>query len=156
MKRILKESRQVVDPETGEVIDVVAVLPPEPRDREFGKYFALFGHKLLEDLGLMNGEGKLLLYFLARVVKEPLNGDGWILLDYSEAAQTLGVSQPTLYRYLARLRDRGYLEQARPRSPVWRIRPEYVYRGTLARYLQHKTNREMDDILKSLFQNEDR
>lgn len=143
-RRVLQK-QQVLDLGTGEVLDVVALLPSR-KDRDFGKFYALFANKLLEELGLMNGEGKLLLYFLARVVDEPLQSEGWVRLDYEEAARTLGVGQRTLDRYLAKLKKRGFLEQDRPRSYLWRIRPDLVYRGSLVKYFDDRVDRFLKQI----------
>ena len=53
---------------------------------------------------------------------------GWVDVDRNELARALGTSGANVRRALARLRSLGIVEQKRPRSSLWRIRPDMLER----------------------------
>lgn len=129
--------QDVILVETGEVIQAVAVIP-EVKDKNFAKVFKLFSEKVLQDLGIVNGEAKLLLWFIAKTVDQEVQGDMWIILDYEKVAKEIGVSIATLYNYLSKLKKLGYIEQAKPRNSIYRLKPDFMYKGVLNQYYQEK------------------
>lgn len=145
MTMVVREKRKLMNPETGETVDVVALVP-EVKDRGFTKVFDLFATELLRDLGLMNGEARLLLLMLAKLKQEPVQGEGWLRLPVEEIAKALACSRSTAFRYLRRLKQKGYIEQDRPGSYLWRIKPELVYRGILAKYFDEEGQRFIEKI----------
>ena len=110
-------------------------------DSNFTKTFDLFHTKILEELGVMNGEAKLLFYLLALTKDLPLNTNGWIKLDYQKAINDLKASRPTLFRYIKKLVKLGYVEQMEAKQKIFRIKPEYVYRGVLSEYWDKALNK---------------
>ena len=125
--------KEVIDPNTGEVIQAVAFIP-EYKDKDFAKIYKLFSKRLLEDLGTINGEAKLLFWLIAKTLELPIQSDLWIPVDYKEVAEDIGVSVISVKRYFKKLLDLGYIEQFRPRNTTFRIKPEYLYKGVLSKY----------------------
>ena len=125
--------KEVIDANTGEVIKAVAFIP-EAKDRGFVKVFKLFGKKVLEDLGALNGEAKLLIWFLAKTLELPVQSDLWIPVDYKEVAKELKISEVSVKRYTKKLIDLGYLEQFKNRHTTFRLNPDFIYKGVLTKY----------------------
>jgi len=123
-------TKEVMDLETGEVLKAISIIP-ETKDKNFVKVFKLFSVKVLQDLGLMNGEAKLLMWLLAKTLELPVQSDMWIPLDYKEVAKDLGVSKRSVMNYIKKLLKLGYIEQYKRRHPTYRIKPEFVYKGIL-------------------------
>jgi len=125
----------LIDPETGEYIVAVAFIP-QPRDKGFAKVYELFERKLVEDLanGVLTGaEAKLLLWFLAKTTKLPVQADGWIAIRYEKVAEELKLHTITVAKAVRKLIEKGYLEQFAPRQTLFRLKPDYVYKGVLAK-----------------------
>ncbi len=125
--------KELIDPDTGEIISAVAFVP-EVKDKDFAKIYKLFSRKILEDLGTINGEAKLLFWFIAKSIDLPMQTDLWIPIKYEEVAEELEVSIPSVKRYFKRLLELGYIEQFKPRNTTFRIKPEFLYKGILAKY----------------------
>jgi len=127
--------KEVLDPETGEYLEFIAFIP-QPKDKNFTKVFRLFGDKVVEDLAngiLTGGEAKLLLWFLAETTKLPVQSAGWIPVKYEELAKTTSLGVDTVRKYIKKLVEKGYLEQFQKGQKVFRLKPNYVYRGILAK-----------------------
>ena len=125
--------KEVIDANTGEVIKAVAFIP-EAKDRGFVKVFKLFGKKVLEDLGALNGEAKLLIWFMAKTLELPVQSDLWVPIDYKEAAKELGTTERSIRKYIKTLKELGYLEQFKNRNTTFRLNPNFVYKGVLTKY----------------------
>lgn len=134
-----RHRRRLVDLTTGETVTAVALIP-EARDAGFTKIFDLFSNEILAKIGVMNGELKLLVFFLAKTKDSSLQSDGWIPLTQKEMAQAIGVSARTVQNYLRKLKACGFIEQDRHHGYLWRIRPELVYRGSLVRYFSTRVS----------------
>ena len=105
--------------------------PRRRHDKDFIKIFKLFSEKCLEDFGVLNGELKLLLYMMSQLQNEPMNTDDWMHLETKVILKELNTTEPTYYKYLKSLKDLKYIEQKINRTPIWRINPNYAYRGDL-------------------------
>ena len=126
--------KEIIDPNTGEIIEAVAFIPEHKDREEYVKLFKLFSQRLLEDLGTINGEAKLLFWLIAKTVELPKQGDLWIPVDYKEVAGELNVSKRSVMSYFRRLLNLGYIEQFRPRNTTYRIKPDFLYKGILSKY----------------------
>lgn len=142
MSKVIKHE-EYVNVETGEVKKAITIIP-EVRDKDFAKVFKLFSKKVLEDLGVMNGEAKLLLWFIGRTIELPIQSELWIPVDYKELSKELNISVISLKRYIKSLLELGYIEQFRRRNTTFRVNPEYVYKGILVKYKEN----EIDKAIK--------
>ena len=125
--------REVIDASTGEVIKAVAFIP-EVKDKGFIKVFKLFGKKVLKDLATLNGEAKLLIWFMAKTLELPVQSDLWVPVDYKEIAKELGTTERSIRRHIKTLKELGYLEQFKNRNTTFRLNPDFVYKGVLTKY----------------------
>lgn len=127
--------RQLIDASTGEYITAIAFIP-EAKDKDFVKVFRLFSEKLLIDLAkkeLTGAELKVLAWFLAKTVELPIQSDMWIPIRYQKLAEELGLHVETVRSCIKKLAEKGYLEQFAKRQTVFRLKPEYVYKGVLVK-----------------------
>lgn len=131
-----KFKKEMIDPTTGEVIDVIAIVP-EARDKLFVKIFPLLGEKVIEEMKIVNGEMKLFLWFLAKTIENPIQSEMWIPIDRKKVSEEIGISIDSVNKCLKKLLDMKYIEQYKKRTSVYRICPELVYKGSLVKY-QHK------------------
>jgi len=151
MRIKVNRKMDLVNPETGEVIEAIVYVPRD-KDDQFVKVYKLLGSKVLEDLRSLSGEAKLLLWFIAKTLELPVQSDLWIPVTFREVAKDLGTSEVSVKRYFKRLVEKGYLEQYAPRKTVYRVKPEYLYRGSLTRYWEEKLTRRRNPL--SLFLDE--
>jgi hypothetical protein len=102
----------VVSPETGEILelDAIVYLYGENRrgDKDFIKVFHAFLDSVFRDKEVMAGPFRLMAYILS----EKLHRDR---LDFNltaqEAMDKLGITRQTFYRWLAVLLRKGYLRR---------------------------------------------
>lgn len=77
---------------------------------------------LARALGVPWGELAILRY----VAERQGTPDAWVDVDRREVAQMFGTSAANVRRALVRLRHLRVVEQKRPRSTLWRIRPDIL------------------------------
>lgn len=138
--------QEIIIPETGEVKEAIAIIP-EARDKKYAKVFELFSKKLLEDLGSINGEAKLLMWFLAKTIELPIQSDMWIPIDYEELSKELKLTRRTIETYIKKLKELGYIEQFRPRNSTFRIKPDFMYKGVLQKYKDNEAEKLVKEYL---------
>jgi hypothetical protein len=129
----ITKTLELVDTTTGEVVNAIAYVP-EARDKGFVKLYKLLSSKLLEDLGSLNGEARLLLWFIAKTLELPVQSDMWIPITFEEVAKDLKVSTRTIRSYIKRLLKLGYIEQYRKKHLTFRVKPDFLYKGSLVKY----------------------
>jgi len=128
--------KELIDASTGEYLTAIVYIP-EAKDKEFAKVYRLFSEKVVEDLVnrvITGGEAKILLWFLAKTVELPVQSDMWIPVDYKELGEIVGLHKDNVYKYIKQLVKKGYLEQYKNRQTVFRLKPDYVYKGVLVKY----------------------
>lgn len=135
MGAVLNKKKTLFDLETADVVEAVAIIP-EAKDKDFAKVYKLFSEKALLSLASMGYETKLLIWFLAQTVKLPQQSDMWIPVDYEEVAKEIGVSVVSLKRYVRKLLALGFIEQFKRRQTIFRLKPEFVYKGILVKYVE--------------------
>jgi len=128
--------KDVIDADTGEVITAIAFVP-EPRDKDFVKVYKLFSEKLLMDLAnkvITGGELKIIAWFLAKTVELPFQSDMWIPVRYETLAEEVKLHKEVVKRYVRSLIRKGYLEQFQKGQKIFRLKPDFVYKGVLVKY----------------------
>lgn len=135
MKRIPK-IMELVNPETGEIVRVVGIIPEE-RDNGYVKVFKLFTQKVINDLKAgIDGAINTLMWFINQIQDLPPDSDPIVIAEPEKIAQELGVTERTVRRHLKLLKDHGYLEQVRDRHHVYRVNPRMIFKGVLTRYFR--------------------
>jgi hypothetical protein len=86
----------------------------------------------------MNVEAKILLWMLANRGQMQFSASGYMDCTQSMVAIAIGVKRNAVCMSMLSLKERGYIEQLKPRSSVWRIRPELAFRGKLSSYWKAK------------------
>ena len=129
---IIKKEK-VIKQETGEVLDAITFIP-EVKDGMFVKVFELYSKKFMEDMGVINGEAKLFMWFVAKTINNNIQTDGWIIVDYKELAKEFNISDRTIKSYIKKLLQLKYIEQYQKRQKIFRINPDLVYKGKLWKY----------------------
>ena len=107
-----KTKLSLLNPETGEIMDVDAVVylygSPKSKDRDFVKIFHAFLDDVFRDKEVMAGPFRLMAY----IMSEKLDRDR---LDFhltaKEATGKLDITERTFYRWLSILLKKGYLRR---------------------------------------------
>jgi hypothetical protein len=138
---------ELVDPATGERH---AVVKPRsglrmPKDHGFTKLFEAFALAIQRDLRYFTDpDVRVLLWFQCKTLEVPFKGEGWVTVRVEDIMRVTGISRRAVFKSLERLQHgfdapshhtTRYLEQRRFRSPQWRIRPVFMFKGVLARYV---------------------
>jgi hypothetical protein len=126
-----KTRLSILNPETGEIMDVDAIVylygKGKPTDRNFVKVFHAFLDDVLKDKEVMAGPFRLMAY----IWTEKLDRDR---LDFHltarEAIVNLGITERTFYRWLSILLKKGYLRRISANYYV--LRPYTAVIGKMA------------------------
>jgi len=125
-----KAKLPIVNPETGEIVEVVVYLyggNHKRRDRDFTKVFHAFLDDVFRDREVMVGPFRLITYVMA----EKLHKDSLkFYLTLQEAKEKLGISEKTYYRWLGVLLRKGYIRRIGPNYYV--LRPYTAVVGRMA------------------------
>ena len=124
--------KKVANP--GETVQTLTLMPRDEQDRDFTKVFTVFATKVLEDLGTMNVEAKILLWMLSQRAIMPMQASGYIDCPQELLGYAMGVTREAVNRGMKKLKEKGYIEQRRAKSATWRIKPELCFRGSLTNY----------------------
>jgi len=127
--KVLKERRQLIDGKTGEVIEVLSIIP-EVKDRNFVKVFKLMSRKVIQDLKAgLNGATDTLWWIIDHL-KYDVNE---VFAHPQDIARDLGINVRTAKRHLKILKDLGYIHQVKPKHHVYRIDPYLLFKGRIYR-----------------------
>lgn len=142
----------IVDVETmytksGEQVKVLPARRYQAKDKGFAKVFKTFAVSVLRDLAALNSECRVLMWFLAQTVDNPHQSAGWLFVPFDALCEDTGLSDRQVRRSLAVLKhgvkhedghiSKPYIEQQRPRSQIWRIKPEFVFVGVLKEHVEN-------------------
>jgi len=125
--------KPVIEIDTGRVIQTIAFIP-DIKDEDFLKIFPLFGKKILQDLGLLHGEIRFLVWLIAKTIELPYQSDLWIPISYEDVAKDLGITVRSVKTYTKKLLELGYIEQFKRRHSTFRLKPDFFYKGNLKKY----------------------
>jgi CRP-like cAMP-binding protein len=125
-----KAKLPTIDPETGEIKDVIIYLyagQPKPRDKNFSKVFHAFMEDVFRDKEVMAGPFRLIAYIMAnKLSKDRLD----FYLTVQEAMDNLGITRRTFYRWLSVLLKKGFIKRINANYYV--MRPYTVIVGKMA------------------------
>ena len=110
-------------------MEIRAFIPSNPKDRE--PYTKVYGEKVLEVLRtkrLRGSELNVFLWFMGKTGKDLWNND-WINVDYNEIANELGITYRSVKNAIKELKELKIIVQWRPRQTVFRLNPEYCFKG---------------------------
>ena len=109
---------------------ISAFIPRNPRDKE--PYTKVYGEKVLKvirDKKLKASELEVFLWFVAKNSNKDNWNNEWINVDYKELAEELGFRKETVQRAIKTLLKLKFIVQWKPRKTVFRLNPDYCFRG---------------------------
>ncbi len=109
---------------------ISAFIPQNPRDKE--PYTKVYGEKVLEAIRnkkLKASELEVFLWFVAKNSNKNNWNNEWINVDYRELAKELGFSEWTIKMAIKSLLNLKFIVQWKPRKPVFRLNPDYCFKG---------------------------
>jgi len=115
--------QQSINPDTGELHEILLIGNPEEFDRNFTKVFHAFTEALIEDNEIALGPIKLLFW----IMKELETGSIEFYMHYSIIKEELGVSRDTYYRWLRVLTKKGLIKKVRPN--IYQLNPACIVKG---------------------------
>jgi hypothetical protein len=122
-------------------MEIRAFIPSNPKDRE--PYTKVYGEKVLEVLRTKRLRGSELNVFLWFIGKNDW-GNEWIPVNYKKLANELNISVITVKKAIKTLLELKWLIQFSPRQTVFRLNPEFVYRGGIISKIQ--TEKEIETL----------
>jgi len=135
--------------EDGEVVYldfmINAFIPRAPKDKE--PYTKVYGERLLhliKNRKLKASEVEVFLWFVAKNSNRDNWNNEWITVDYEGLANELNLSLITVKRAIKTLLKLKLIVQWKPRKTVFRLNPDYCFRGGVIGKLQVK--REIKDL----------
>lgn len=108
--------------------------PAPIKDFHFLKVFPAFFYSFLKVLGVEDGRARLVLYFMYKAQKEKVDGDNCVMITNNELMKALKISKPTLIKYINNLIETGFIKRLYPRTPLYALNPNMVYKGSLKNY----------------------
>ena len=115
--------QQTIDPQTGEIKDILLIGTPEEFDRNFVKVFHAFTEKLIEDTELAGKAIRLLFWIL----KELEYGRIEFYMYIPEVAKELKVSDRTVRNWRNILIEKGIIKKLKPH--IYQLNPACIVKG---------------------------
>jgi len=115
---------QELDPNTGELKEILMISYPGEFDADWVKIFTGFSEALIKDEDIAGKAIRLLFW----IMKELQMGSVEFYMHYSIIKEELGVSRDTYYRWVKILTNKGIIKKVRPN--IYMINPACVVRGT--------------------------
>ena len=115
--------QQTIDPETGELKNILLIGNPEEFDRNFVKVFHAFTEALIKDDDIAGKAIRLLFW----IMKQLETGSIEFYMHYSVIKEELGISTDTYYRWKKTLENKGIIKKVRPN--IYMINPACVVKG---------------------------
>lgn len=103
-------------------------------DMDFVKIYPAFFSSFLEELGVDDGKARLVLYLVYKALRLPSESNNIIYADNDSLMSFLKISKPTLIKYIADLCELKVIKRLKPRTPLYQVNPEMIYRGTLTKF----------------------
>ncbi|MCS7106329.1 MAG: hypothetical protein NZ942_03365 [Candidatus Aenigmarchaeota archaeon] len=130
--RKVEKQKQVVDLETGEVLDVVTLIPEIKEDRDFTKVFGLLSEKVLRDIQKLNG-AVWVLFYIMRVLQINSNE---VYLNPRVLEKELNKSSRMIRIYLVKLMQLGYITPVPEKKHFYTIDPQMLFKGKVSKFLR--------------------
>lgn len=106
----------------------------KPKDYDFLKVFPAFFYSFIEQLGIDDGRGRLVLYFMYKAHQLPTDSDNVVYAPNEELEKIIDISRPTLLRQINHLIKIKFIKRLTPRTPNYRVNPEMIYKGNVQNY----------------------
>lgn len=133
MKKSIFYKKELLDPETGEVLEAtVKVRVWGKPDKNFTKFFDVFVEQLVLDDELAGKAIRLLLYMIKKLPVNSLE----VALVPNEVMKELGISESTYYKWLKALMKKGIVEK-KARN-IYRLKPYTIIKGTMEKVMEDK------------------
>ncbi|MCS7106395.1 MAG: replication/maintenance protein RepL [Candidatus Aenigmarchaeota archaeon] len=129
--RKVEKQKQVVDLETGEILDVVTLIP-EAKDRDFTKVFSLLSKKALKDVQKLNNAVWVLFYIMNEL--KPYSNE--VYLNPKILAKELKKSSRMIRIYLVKLMELGYISPVPEKKHFYTIDPQMIFKGRISKFLK--------------------
>lgn len=147
-KKIVEKlkKREVIDPNTGEIIqteEIQTIVVGDPyQDDDFVKIYPAFFSTVAEWFSIKNGRLKLYLLFIEKLMEKKINDEPVVIITVKEMMERLGLSKPRVLSYLRELIKKGLIakyknEKGQVIRSCYVVNPQYVFKGQLAKYYKH-------------------
>jgi hypothetical protein len=128
-----------------------AFIPRAPRDKE--PYIKVYGEKVLEAIRkkkLKASEFEVFLWFIGKSSQKNYWNNEWIIVDYEELAKELGVTSRTIRTAIKTLLKLKFIIQLKPRKTVFKLNPDFCFRGGVI-----SKNKTKEEIREKQIEKED-
>jgi len=112
-----------IDPETGEVKDILLIGNPEEFDRNFTKVFHAFTEALISDTDIAGKAIRLLFWIMSQLE----NGSIEFYMHIPDVARKLGVTDRTIRSWRNTLIRKGIIRKIKPN--LYQLNPACVVKG---------------------------
>jgi len=117
------KKQQTIDPNTGELHEILLIGNPEEFDRNFTKIFHAFTEALIEDEDIAGKAIRLLFW----IMKELENGSIEFYMDYKTIKKELGIGETTYHRWKKTLEKKGIIRKIKVN--LYQLNPACVVKG---------------------------
>lgn len=117
-----RQTRELMDLQTGEVIQVEQVTKTIPGGKQFWKVY------MTDFLEVLEGFECRQLEVLAHIIRNTNPTNNLYFGTYSEISQTVGVCRQTIASLMRRLQRQGFVKKVR--GGVWMVNPNVLMKGS--------------------------
>ena len=119
----LFNKQQAIDPETGELKEILLIGNPEEFDRNFTKVFHAFTENLLKNEEIAGKAIRLLFW----IMKELETGSIEFYMYPNDVAKELEVTRATVYNWIKTLTKFGIIRKIKPN--LYQLNPACIVKG---------------------------
>ena len=122
-------TKEVIDPDTGEVHRLLYILAPGDVDTSFVKFFIPFIEEIFNDKDLVGKALRLLLWITKNLEWNELK----VTMNYKKVRKELDISKATYHLWKKVLLKKGILLQDPDSRETFYLKPYAVIRGNMAK-----------------------
>jgi len=138
-KHKLFSRQQAINPETGELTNILMLAAPKEVDKDFTKVFHAFTEALIQDTDIAGKAIRLLFWIMKHLEMDRVE----FYMYAPDVAKELNVSERTIRNWRNTLIKKGIIRKIKPN--LYQINPACVFKGTGHSLLNEFKNQQKEN-----------
>jgi len=123
-KHKLFSRQQAINPETGELTNILMLAAPKEVDKDFTKIFHAFTEALIQDEEISGKAIRLLFWIMKQLEMDRIE----FYMNYKTIKEELNIGEATYHRWKKTLEKKGIIRKIG--TNLYQINPACVFKGT--------------------------
>ena len=138
-KHRLFSRQQAINPETGELTNILMLAAPKEVDKDFTKIFHAFTEALIQDEEISGKAIRLLFWIMKQLEMDRVE----FYMNYKTIKEELNIGEATYHRWKKTLEKKGIIRKIG--TNLYQINPACVFKGTGHSLLNEFKNQQKEN-----------